>query len=298
MKYAPVVELQLEHVFYTDRHCPDLAIALDRDTERLLAAHSCLVRTRPAGLHVIAALESGGQPLAPLPAGAALRFELRIADEDFALFTDLGALERTPSPCFRNAAGPSGELALATRTVYDPRTGTNVPAKQAPGVLAEIEIALRPDDLIGRTLPAAEFQITFESRLWRWAYYCITDLTASGGELTIIDSSSTPDAILFSNSNRTKLDEHPDPSDAIAVQIAAAHPDLRCVRFLSDQSIACRELPRTSLELRLDGDRVWVPLPNPSVRSFMRRGLAPPAGALEEQLFQIIEYRVQPFSHS
>lgn len=301
MKYATVLELSLEHGCYADQQCRGLAIEPTAETTRLLDAHRCLVRTTPSRFCVITSLGGAG-PLLPLPASASLRLELRIASADFALLTDLSEIHRTPSPMFSNAhmaADQTGALALVTRTTRDPSTGAIVPARQPPGVMAEIEIVLHPGGTIGRALPAATFEITFQPRQWRWAYYCITDLAMGSGALSIVDASSSGGAaaLVFSDADRTELADHPDPTDPIAMQIAAGHPDLRCVRFLSAQAIACSDQPRASLELRLDGERVSSPLPNPSPRHFSRRELPAPASP-EELLFQIIEYRVQPFPHS
>ncbi|HEX8113613.1 MAG TPA: hypothetical protein VF516_38040 [Kofleriaceae bacterium] len=298
MKHAAVLELAVSHRFHADGRCRELVFEPTAETRRLLDAHRHLVRSSPGRFVVITPL-GAAQPLVPLPAGSSLRFDLRIASDDFALFTDLSALQRTPSPLFSNAqmaVGQTGELALTTRMVRDPKTGADVPAEQPPGVLAEAEIVLRDGDAIGRALPTAGFQITFQPRQRRWAFYCITDLAADGGVLNIVDVSGAADALSFGDASRTELTEHPDPSDPIGTQLVAHHPGLRCMRFVSDQAVACSDRARTALELRLDGERVSSPLPNPSLWSFTRRELAAPA-LPEELLFQIVEYRVQPFSH-
>jgi hypothetical protein len=291
MKYAAIIELQLKHLFYADERCPDLAIEPDVATARLLGGHRCLLRQCPGRLRVVTPIDATGHPVLPLPAGVSLIFELRVTNGDFALFTDLSDIGRTPSPTFIDAGiagGTTGELQLVSRTARDPITGVETPASQSPGVLAEVRIVLS----------AAIFQVVFRPRLWRWAYYCVTDLAAAGGELSIVDASPSGavGALSFSEANRTKLDETPDPFDPIAAQIAARNPGLRCVRFLSDQAVACREEPRAALELRLDGERVSSPLSNPSMRSFTRRPPLVPVPPPEDVLFHVIEYRAQPFS--
>lgn len=299
MKYDALVDVRLAHPFHTDGGCPDVSIVPAGGTIRLLDRHGCLVWQSAGRLAVITPLDAAGLPLRPLEAGTSLLFELRLANDDFSLFTDLDALRETPSPLFTNAhmaPGAAGELSLTSRTTPAPDGGSPLPARQSPGVLAEIEIVLHPGGA-GSALPAPVFQVTFRPRQWRWAYYCVTDLAAGGGDLTIVDTSSpgTPGALLFSDESRTSLDEHPDPSDPIAVQLTARHPGMRVVRFLSDEAVPCREQPRERLELRLDGERVASPLPNPSVRSFSRRRLPPPDARTQDQLYQIIEYRAQPF---
>lgn len=299
MKHATLLELRLRHLFYTDRRCPDLAIDPSENTAHLLRKHRCLLQAGPGLVRVITPLDGAGRPLLPLPAGASLCFALRPTNGDLSLFTDLSAIVSTPSPLFSNAglaAFTNDELELTSRTTADPETGKQVPVRQTPGVLAEVEIILHSGSSLGRDLPAAVFQITLQPRSWRWAYYCLTDLSAGGGALTIADTSppGTADAPRFGDASWTDHDS-PDLSDPIAQQLTARHTRMRCVRFVSEQAIACREEPRISLALRLDGDRVSSPLPNPSVRSFTRRELPAPAPGPQDMLFQIIEYRAQPF---
>lgn len=299
MKHAALLELRLRHLFYTDSRCPDLAIDPSQGTARLLEKHRCLLRGGPGLARVVTPLDDAGRPFLPLPAGASLLFELRSTNGDLALFTDLSALLATPSPLFTNAglaAGATGELELTSRTAADPETGEQVPVRQAPGALAEVEIVLHPGSSHGRALPAAAFQITLQPRRWHWAYYCLTDLAAGGGALTIADTSppGTAGAPSFGDASWTDH-EAPDLSDPIALQLAARNTGMRCVRFVSEQAITCREEPRTHLALQLDSDRVSSPLPNPSLRSFTRRELPAPAPGPQDMLFQIIEYRAQPF---
>lgn len=297
MKHAVLLELRLRHLFYTDGRCPDLAITPAHGTARLLEKHRCLLRSSPGLVRVVTPLDDTESPLLPLPAGASLFFELRITNGDFALFTDLSDVLGTRSPLFTNAPGATGELDLTRRETVDPETGRRVPVPQAPGVLAEIEIFLHPGDGSGRTLPAAAFQVTFQPRAWRWAYYCVTHLQPGGGELKIeyaSTSGAAGGAGAPSFGDRTWIDqENPDTSDPVASRIVARRAGIRCVRFVSDQPVPCREEPR-ALELRLDTSCVSKLLPNPSVRSFTRRRLPPPTEEPQDLLFHVIDYPAQP----
>lgn len=294
MKYVTALELRLRHPFHADGRCAGVTIGPRGSTARLLERHRSHLYASPGQITVLSPADEAGHPLLTRRPEKSLLFELRIAVEEFPLFTDLTDLRATPSPVFTNArlAPGAAELELVSRAALDPGAGAEAPARGAGGALAEVEIVLPPG---GAGLPSPPvLQITFAPRSWRWAYYCVTDLADGAGDLEIVDASPVS-PLLFGEANRTSLAEHPDPADPIAAQLAARFPGMRCVRFVSDEPVACREEPRKHLELRLDGHRVSSPLPNPSVWSFSRRQPPPPGSGPQDFLYQIIEYRAQPF---
>lgn len=283
MKHAAILDLLVTHPFYTDGRCPDLAIEPTAETERLLRNHRCVLGKSPSGVRVQTALDdSTGLPFLPLPASAVLRFHLELQNGEFALFTDLAAVDALSSPLFTNAApaiGDPGELTLVQGAAARP-----------PGVFAEVEIDLGGWGF-GGGVPA--FSVAFEARQWRWAYYCVTDLAPGGVELTIVDASppGTIDVLVFSPANTTDLAAAPDPYDPIGVQLVGRYPTMRCVRILSDAAVACREDPRKHLELWHGVDRLSGPLPNPPLRRVSRMG-AP--GQPQDLLSRILKYRANP----
>lgn len=284
MKYAPILDLRVTHSFYTDGVCADFAIEPSDETARLLDDHRCVLRTSPSGVRVQTALDdSTGQPLVPLSSNAVMSFRLALQNGDFALFTDLAAVEALSSPLFTNAApagGDPGELTLVQGSAARP-----------PGVFVEAEVHLDGWGFGGGGVPT--FLVAFEARQWRWAYYCVTDLVPSPDDLTIVDSSpsGTPDVLVFSAANTTQLHVNPDPNDPIGVQLTGRYPTMRCLRMLSDDAVACREEPRKYLELWHGTDRLSGPLSNPSVRRVSRINTP---GQPQDLLFQIVKYRVNP----
>ncbi|WP_437664840.1 hypothetical protein [Sorangium sp. So ce1182] len=267
MKHAAIIEVLLKHAFYADQRCPDLAIEPSDDTARLLRNHRCIVRSGPEGVRVLSPLDAAGQPFLPLPGDATLLFYIEVRGGDFAVVTDLTGIGGRAAPVFTDAgAGTDGELGLAPADPARPRL--------PPGIVAAVEI--RP----GSAPRPARYQVSFQARRARWAYYCVTDLAPAGGELTVVDASpaAADGALRFSAATL-------DPVDPIAAQIAGRYPGMRCVYFVSDEPVAAREEPRKSIELRLGTDRVAGPLPNPSMQS----------PAKEDLLFQIVTYRAQPF---
>lgn len=283
MKHREVTALLLRHEYYADGRCPDFAIKPCAETARLLRNHRCLCGTSSDGVRILTQCNAMGQPFLPLPAEVTLRFELRLQNREFALFTDLTGLGRGAAvPQFINAgaaAGDAPELQLAT--------GAPERRRSAPEVFAEVELRLTAVDRAAT--PPPPFYVSFRAKRTRWAYYCVTDLASDPAELHIVDSAPgmPTDLLLFSAANRTQLDEQPDAADPIAVQLASQYPALRRLRLISDQTVACRQQPRKHLELRLGSERLAGPLPNPALRNAAR----------EDLLFQVIKYRTQPFQN-
>lgn len=284
MKYAALLEVVLAHSFYSDMLCPDLVVVPSPETARLLRNHRCLWNSVPSGIRVLTELGGSDQPLVPIAAGTLLRFHLELQNSDFALFTDLEVVSALSVPLFNNAslpAGQGGELMLTSGG------GARLPR----AVLAAVELRLASSST-GSTAP--QFRIAFQAKMARWAYYCLTDLPASGDELTIADTQpGGQPALVFSDGNRTKLDEIADPTDPVAVQFVGRYPGMRCVRIVSDGAVPCRQEPRKYLELRRGTERLFGPLPNPSVRNVVRMGSPHPP---QDFLFQIVKYRTRPFA--
>lgn len=285
MKYSALLEVVLSHSFYSDTLCPDLVVAPSPETARLLRGHRCLWSAVPSGLRVMTAQgDSSDRPLIPIAAGTVLRFHLELQNSDFALFTDLAAVSALAVPVFNNAslaAGQGGELTLTS--------GTGGPLPRA--VLAAVELRLADS---GIAPVAPQFRLAFQAKTARWAYYCLTDLPASDDELTIADAQpGGPPALVFSDGNRTRLDEAADPADPVAAQFVGRYPGMRCVRIVSDAAVACRQEPRKYIELRRGTERLLSALPNPSVRNVVRMGSPHPP---QDFLFQIVKYRTRPFA--
>ena len=285
MKYRALLELGLSHSYYRDGRCPDFAIEPSVETAQLLRRHRCLCKAAPSALHIAIAEDgSSGQPFVPLAAPTTLRFYLKLQRSDFVLITDLTSLSALSAPTFSSAGlplGQGGDLLL--------KGGGE--ARLPQGVFAAAELTL---DRHGTGPAAPQFRIAFQAKRARWAYYCITDLAASEGELTVADANpGGPAEILFGEGSRTALEEAPDPADPIAVQFLGRYPGMRCVRFISDNAVACREEPRRYLELRRGMERICAPLPNPPVRNVARIAAPSPP---QDVLYEILKYRTRPFA--
>lgn len=280
MKHVTLIELSLQHTYYTDGRCADFTIAATDETARLLRNHRCSLSILQDKLRVICPVDDAGAAFLPFHEATALRFALTLRNPDFALFTDLTGLvspSDQPTPLFTSAGAADGQLVLAADQTAEVRT---------PGIFANVELTISAQSPTSAVV-AATYYIQFAAKLSRWAFYCVTDLAATSGELRIVDASpsGTTDVVVFSDENRRNLDEDPDPLDATAAQLLIQYPTLRCIRIVSDDLIACRQQPRKYLELRRGDERLAGPLPNPSLRQVAR----------DDQLFQVIKYRTQPF---
>lgn len=104
------------------------------------------------------------------------------------------------------------------------------------------------------------FEIRFQARAARWAYYLVTDRT---GDYTIVDARPAGPPLTFSAAQRTVLGPADEAGDPCAQALARQHADLTRIRFLSDQPVPCSSTARRGLELRLDGETVLAAMPNP-----------------------------------
>jgi len=258
MKYVPILGVSVRHTYYTDQRCPDFVIKPSADTERLARNHRLILRIRPDGVTVAAAVDQGGDMFIALSPSATFVFQLRVNNPDFALFTNLEEAERQAAPRYTNGAAlaPYESLSLGSH---------QNPDRLPRGLFATAEIAYG-----AAASPAAtgyrEFGVEFTASHARWSYYCITDLAPEAGKLTIYDAAGT-NAVVFGSGNTRDVVARPDPADPIAGMLAERYPNLRRLRFISDELVASRDRAHQQLELRLDGERVTGPLPNPKLNA-------------------------------
>lgn len=158
--------------------------------------------------------------------------------------------------------------------------------KQPWGIFAEVEIHSSdswPEILVG----PARFEIAFTAKRARWSYYVVTD--RGDAQFQIQDREEPP--LVFSSQNRRDLSQEPDLADDVAKSLAEQYPDLRRIRFVSDESVPCSDRSRKSIQLRMDGDLVGGILPNPSPRNYsMVDVLGNGELQKEESLFQIVKF--------
>lgn len=278
MKHLPLAELRIQHAYYNSGRCPDFEVAPTAAGARVIAGHRLVVKPRPDGLLVLAPVDDAGAPFIGFGDGAALGFELRARNPDLAQFTDLSALQGVESPLYVGG-GAGGELTLTAGETARRR-----------GVFAGVE--LRDVGAAWLQAGAAVFTITLAARRARWLYYVVTDLADAAIEL--VDAGASP--LAFTPEHGADLRAAPDPSDRQAAALAAAHPDARLLRFVSDAPVACAEEPRRGLELRAGGERLPLRVPNPAFTDTTSLELTD--GAIpqrQESLFRVVKHLTHSF---
>ena len=203
---------------------------------------------------------------------------------DFALEGSSGSIVNLTD---YDAAAKIITVNSSTMEVGDPFKITYETAPQrARGVFADVEIHYN-DSLPEIMAGPGEFQIAFTAKKARWKYYLIADKVEA--QFHIEDKGVSP--IVFSDENRTNLNQQPDAADDIAQALAAQYPTMQRLRFVSDDLISCQQAARKSLQLRLNGNQVVGALPNPSLQNYSTTQVTGNGNLpKEEALFQVIKY--------
>ncbi len=157
---------------------------------------------------------------------------------------------------------------------------------QARGIFAEVAIRYS-DAWPPLEAGSKEFQISFDPKAALWKYYIVADSAKT--EFQINDQSA--DALVFSEANRTDLNQNPDTSDGLATSLAQKYPTKQRLRFVSDNAVPCQQQPRKGLQLRLADNLVIETLPNPALRNYdfvevLKDGVT----RKEPVLYQIVKY--------
>ena len=286
MKLAAIFGLSVRHTYYSDGVCPDFVVEPTADTARLLRNYRCVLKSRKDGVLIVAELADSGAPMIPVDSAVNFRFNLRLQNSDFPLFTDLSAISQQAAPRFAPGGADvskGGSLTLATQaTALD------------DGVFAVVEI---PGTVFAS--PGGwpvQFTVDFQPRRARWMYYCVTDLKLTGKDLRLVDIGTSAPPLVFSPTNRTDLAQSPDAADALATQLASRYPSLARMRFVSDDVVPCLQSPRT-LSLQLDGNNFPDVLPTPSIRnSALWPAAAQGTQPQQDALYQIVKYVSYSFS--
>jgi hypothetical protein len=282
MRYAALFGVRVKHDYYPDAVCHDLRFEPTARTRRLLQGYRLVLRELPDGIAVCAPLGADGKsPLIGLRRNELFAFDLRVRNPEFHLFTDLQGLADNADPLYTSAGVAAKDGKALKLTERKPACATD--ATRLAGVELRYDASM-PEP--GRD--EAPFEVRFNAKAARWAYYLLTDRT---GDFSIVDSSGAAPALGFGAANRTLLNKSPDETDPLAAAMARQYPALQRVRFLSDQPMPCSSAARKGLELRLGAQKVLDSMPNPSIRNLSRIKLKQGA-ALQAQdtLHQVVKY--------
>lgn len=285
MNFKPLFDLRLEHSYYKNRQCPDFQIIPDEITEQQLRNHRAILKTRVDGVKLIQAVDNTGAPLIPLQEGMVFRFQLKLKNMDFMLFTDLNDLSASELPLYSNEGlNELGNIKLHR----------NLIAK-----LKSIDYFALVDIHVNNTLSVAsnimrQFVINFTARKVRWLYYFVTNLKhAENIEFQIKDTNVGSDSVLINFQQNIAESGVDKVSDGLVGQ----YPNMQHMKFISEQSISCRQATKKNIQLFLGTEKLLENLPNPPLNNFSRL-IEKKGDDLETQdfQFQVIKYISQPFT--
>lgn len=192
-----------------------------------------------------------------------------------------------------------GQITINSRNaVKGTKFTITYPVKPVLGrkVFAQVLIDYRID----RHPPGSDpvtFSVRFTSRQAKWKYYLVTDPKKKAADFQISASQATPQdpAPPFSDFNRSDLSASPDPHDDVARELNGRFPGKKLFRFISDNPIFFRQLPRKNLQLTMNGIPIIAVLPNPSIQNFTQINSSVDENRQKEKaLFEVIKYLTQP----
>jgi len=262
MNYSPLVIIKLKHSFYDRGDCPDFSVTADAKTATLLNNHRCVIKPNPYGLTVYAPLDSQ-QPLIRFADNSQLSFDLKLQNNDFALYSDQ-RLELS------NSVGLQG---LTTNSQQDflAKPNSNEPL---------LSIAIQRD--FNQIPPAlGTDEIRFFAKPVLWFYYVVTD-QGNSDQFAIVDAGQDIQKTAWQ-----RLE--PLPDDGIYTQLANQYPSMTIVCFVCEQTLDCRESCTKHLQLKLGEHIVFEHLPSPCYRNYFyieaKTGSKP-----TDAIYEIVEY--------
>jgi hypothetical protein len=180
---------------------------------------------------------------------------------------------------------PSKRLIINTE---NNKTGTEISLRYRAEIVRDKKVLARVELCCGDGLRDAGaegglFEIKLKTFTARWVYYLISD---QKGDFTLVDLNETL------NFNNTDLDKatYKDPLALTLVQ-QYSNTGLRQIRFVSDKTVPYSRNTHSNIELQLDGVKVLIVMPNPSIRQFSRIEQQVNGKWIEENtLYQVVKY--------
>jgi hypothetical protein len=102
MKYLQLLSLEITHEYYANQRCNDFQMVPAPATQALLRNCRCILKFFPNRMRILTPVSDQGIPFIALSEDLSLRFELRLQNPDFALFTDMTAISAAEFPLYTN----------------------------------------------------------------------------------------------------------------------------------------------------------------------------------------------------
>ena len=180
MIFLPLFNLQLIHDYYTDSRCPDFQLEPTLCTRRLLQNHRGVIKYSSNTIQVVITATDAKQPFIPLQRKLKFRFNLRLQNSIFTLFTDLAELKRLTNPIYTNSDQDDGTI-TPLLLISRPNIVTEQFAVAAPASAEAFTLSGRP--LTG--LQPADFLIKGLDQVTAPTHYL------EGAKIITLDSSAS-----------------------------------------------------------------------------------------------------------
>jgi hypothetical protein len=168
------------------------------------------------------------------------------------------------------------------------KTGTEISLRYRAELVRDKKVLARVELCYGDGLRDAGaegglFEIKFKALTARWVYYLFSD---QKGDFTLVDLNE------ILNFNNTDLDQASD-KDPLALKLVQQYSNtgLRQIKFVSDKTVPYSRNTHSDIELQLDGVKVLIVMPNPSIRQFSRIEQQVNGKWIEENtLYQVVKH--------
>lgn len=234
-QYVVLVRVNIQHDFFSDGICRNLAFQATAATKKMLDSYRLLLKPTRSGFDILADADWGFEPDETLR----LHIEAYAGDSYFALYTEeIQTLDGMRCYRIENITGDNSGLALQEITAQEYRSGNEGPTPAGPGVLKKpvigFEVAIEHQalgifDVQQREslLAAPAVQLQLHARAFHWKYYFF-------GELANLD---------------TEIHDLYSPSPVVFDLCDEAVPDSGKA-FLSQQSIVMSDVPKQRFQLK------------------------------------------------
>ncbi|MGZ4992845.1 MAG: hypothetical protein ACXV79_01650 [Methylobacter sp.] len=242
--------ITLKHAFYESGRCPDFAVIPNPDTSKLFKNHRCIVKSNVYGLSVYVPVENQ-HPLIRFADDSRLFFELRLQNDEFALYTD----QRV------ECSDPTALQFYQVGTSVKPGQDILTEAKVNEVLLS---VAVQRDFNQINAIPYSD-EIRFFAKPVLWFYYVVTD-PGNSEQLAIVDASQEA-AKTTTWQRHTSLE-----GDSIYTQLIKQYPAMAVICFVSEQTLDCHESCSRHLQLKLGDHVVFDQLPSPGYQNYFHLG--------------------------
>ncbi|MGR9014951.1 MAG: hypothetical protein ACU83U_15045, partial [Gammaproteobacteria bacterium] len=235
-------------------------------TLKLLNNHRCVIKPGACGLTVYVPVDNQ-QPLIPFADNSQLRFDLKLHNNDFPLYTD----QRIEPSTLSGLHVSQAEHPVSPEQIISTTPNAN-------GLLLSITVQR---DFNRINAVAGTDEIRFFAKPALWFYYVVTD-PGNSEQLTIVDAGQETNKTTWQSQKAVAGDD-------IYTQLTQQYPNMTIVRFNCEQSLACRESGTKHLQLKQGDHIIFEQLPNPCYRNYFHTETTTTSKSTDA-IYEIVQY--------